>query len=61
MIAVPVSLLLIFILLFTFNSVKQGLLIYSAIPFRQLEEFSFSTKRMPLASAQALDCALVLQ
>lgn len=33
MIAVPVSLLLIFILLyFTFHSVKQGLLIYSAIP-----------------------------
>ncbi len=32
-IAVPVSLLLIFIMLyFTFNSVKQGLLIYSAIP-----------------------------
>lgn len=33
MIAVPVSLLLIFLLLFfAFNSVKQGLLIYSAIP-----------------------------
>ncbi|MDO8998632.1 MAG: CusA/CzcA family heavy metal efflux RND transporter [Bacteroidota bacterium] len=33
MIAVPVSLILIFLLLFfTFNSVKQGLLIYSAIP-----------------------------
>ncbi|MBI4930534.1 MAG: CusA/CzcA family heavy metal efflux RND transporter [Bacteroidetes bacterium] len=32
-IAVPVSLLLIFLLLyFTFNSVKQGLLVYSAIP-----------------------------
>jgi len=34
MIAVPVSLVLIFLLLyFTFNSVRQGLLIYSAIPF----------------------------
>lgn len=33
LIAVPVALLLIFILLFfTFNSVRQGLLIYSAIP-----------------------------
>ena len=33
MIAVPVSLILIFLLLFfAFNSVKQGLLIYSAIP-----------------------------
>ena len=32
-IAVPVSLLLIFLMLyFTFNSVKQGLLVYSAIP-----------------------------
>ncbi len=32
-VAIPVSLLLIFLLLyFTFNSVKQGLLVYSAIP-----------------------------
>ena len=45
MVAVPVSLLLIFLLLyFAFTSVKQGLLIYSAIPLiRHRRYFIFGT------------------
>lgn len=46
MIAVPVSLLLIFILLyFAFNSVKQGLLIYSAIPLSAIGGIFFLALR----------------
>jgi cobalt-zinc-cadmium resistance protein CzcA len=53
MIAVPVSLLLIFILLyFAFNSVKQGLLIYSAIPLSAIGGIFFLALRgMPFISA----------
>ncbi len=51
MIAVPVSLLLIFILLFfAFNSVKQGLLIYSAIPLSAIGGILFLALRgMPFS------------
>ncbi|MFV8360747.1 CusA/CzcA family heavy metal efflux RND transporter [Flavobacterium sp. LS1P3] len=51
MIAVPVSLLLIFILLyFAFNSVKQGLLIYSAIPLSAIGGVFFLALRgMPFS------------
>ena len=51
MIAVPVSLLLIFILLyFAFNSVKQGLLIYSAIPLSAIGGIFFLAIRgMPFS------------
>src|SRR5678815_130546 len=51
MIAVPVSLLLIFILLyFAFNSVKQGLLIYSAIPLSAIGGILFLASRsMPFS------------
>src|SRR6185437_7560313 len=51
MIAVPVSLLLIFILLyFAFNSVKQGLLIYSAIPLSAIGGIFFLALRgMPFS------------
>ncbi len=51
MIAVPVSLLLIFLLLyFTFNSVKQGLLIYSAIPLSAIGGIYFLALRgMPFS------------
>ena len=51
MIAVPVSLLLIFILLyFAFNSVKQGLLIYSAIPLSAIGGIFFLAMRgMPFS------------
>jgi heavy metal efflux system protein len=46
MIAVPVSLILIFILLFfAFNSVKQGLLIYSAIPLSAIGGILFLAAR----------------
>jgi len=46
LIAVPVSLLLIFILLFfAFNSVKQGLLIYSAIPLSAIGGIFFLALR----------------
>ena len=46
MIAVPVSLILIFILLFfAFNSVKQGLLIYSAIPLSAIGGIFFLALR----------------
>ena len=46
MIAVPVSLILIFILLFfAFNSVKQGLLIYSAIPLSAMGGIFFLALR----------------
>ncbi len=50
-IAVPVSLLLIFILLyFAFNSVKQGLLIYSAIPLSAIGGIFFLALRgMPFS------------
>jgi cobalt-zinc-cadmium resistance protein CzcA len=52
MIAVPVSLLLIFILLyFAFNSVKQGLLIYSASTCNW-RYFLLALRGMPLASVQ---------
>ena len=51
MIAVPISLLLIFILLyFAFNSVKQGLLIYSAIPLSAIGGILFLALRgMPFS------------
>jgi cobalt-zinc-cadmium resistance protein CzcA len=51
MIAVPVSLVLIFILLFfAFNSVKQGLLIYSAIPLSAIGGIFFLAFRgMPFS------------
>lgn len=51
MIAVPVSMLLIFILLyFAFNSVKQGLLIYSAIPLSAIGGIFFLALRgMPFS------------
>ncbi|MFV8465258.1 CusA/CzcA family heavy metal efflux RND transporter [Flavobacterium sp. LB1P62] len=51
MIAVPVSLLLIFILLyFAFNSLKQGLLIYSAIPLSAIGGIFFLALRgMPFS------------
>ncbi len=46
MIAVPVSLILIFILLFfAFNSIKQGLLIYSAIPLSAIGGILFLALR----------------
>lgn len=50
-IAVPVSLLLIFILLyFAFNSIKQGLLIYSAIPLSAIGGILFLALRdMPFS------------
>ncbi|TDE00829.1 CusA/CzcA family heavy metal efflux RND transporter [Flavobacterium sandaracinum] len=51
MIAVPVSLVLIFILLyFAFNSVRQGLLIYSAIPLSAIGGIFFLAMRgMPFS------------
>jgi cobalt-zinc-cadmium resistance protein CzcA len=51
MIAVPVSLLLIFVLLyFAFNSVKQGLLIYTAIPLSAIGGIFFLALRgMPFS------------
>jgi len=51
MIAVPVSLIMIFILLFfAFNSVKQGLLIYSAIPLSAIGGIFFLALRgMPFS------------
>jgi len=51
MIAVPVSLLLIFVLLFfTFKSVKQGLLIYTAIPLSAIGGIFFLALRgMPFS------------
>lgn len=51
MIAVPISLILIFILLFfAFNSVRQGLLIYSAIPFSAIGGILFLAWRgMPFS------------
>jgi cobalt-zinc-cadmium resistance protein CzcA len=51
MIAVPISLLLIFVLLyFAFNSVKQGLLIYSAIPLSAIGGIFFLALRgMPFS------------
>ena len=51
MIAVPVSLLLIFLLLyFAFNSIKQGLLIYSAIPLSAIGGILFLAMRgMPFS------------
>ena len=51
LIAVPVSLLLIFLLLFfAFNSVKQGLLIYSAIPLSAIGGIFFLALRgMPFS------------
>lgn len=51
MIAVPVSLLLIFLLLyFAFNSLKQGLLIYSAIPLSAIGGILFLAVRgMPFS------------
>ena len=51
MIAVPVSLILIFLLLFfAFNSVKQGLLIYSAIPLSTIGGIFFLALRgMPFS------------
>lgn len=51
MIAVPVSLLLIFLLLFfAFNSAKQGLLIYSAIPLSAIGGILFLALRgMPFS------------
>ncbi len=51
MIAVPVSLLLIFVLLFfAFNSVKDGLLIYSAIPLSAIGGIFFLALRgMPFS------------
>ncbi len=50
-ITVPVSLLLIFILLyFSFNSVKQGLLIYSAIPLSAVGGiFALALRGMPFS------------
>jgi len=51
MIAVPISLLLIFVLLyFAFNSIKQGLLIYSAIPLSAIGGIFFLALRgMPFS------------
>ena len=51
MIAVPISLLLIFILLFfAFNSVKQGLIIYTAIPLSAIGGIYFLALRgMPFS------------
>ncbi|PJJ79549.1 CusA/CzcA family heavy metal efflux RND transporter [Mucilaginibacter auburnensis] len=51
MVAVPVSLLLIFLLLyFAFNSIKQGLLIYSAIPLSAIGGILFLALRgMPFS------------
>ncbi len=51
LVAVPVSLLLIFLLLyFAFNSVKQGLLIYSAIPLSAIGGIFFLALRgMPFS------------
>ncbi len=51
MIAVPVSLLLIFILLFfAFGSIKQGLLIYTAIPLSAIGGiFSLALRDMPFS------------
>ncbi|MBZ5856719.1 CusA/CzcA family heavy metal efflux RND transporter [Flavihumibacter profundi] len=51
LIAVPVSLLLIFLLLyFAFNSIKQGLLIYSAIPLSAIGGIIFlSLRGMPFS------------
>jgi cobalt-zinc-cadmium resistance protein CzcA len=51
MIAVPISLLLIFVLLyFTFNSIKQGLLIYTAIPLSAIGGILFLALRgMPFS------------
>lgn len=51
MIAVPVSLILIFILLyFAFNSIRQGLLIYSAIPLSAIGGIFFLALRgMPFS------------
>ena len=51
MIAVPVSLLMIFILLFfAFNSIRQGLLIYSAIPLSAIGGIFFLALRgMPFS------------
>ncbi len=51
LIAVPVSLLLIFLLLyFAFNSIKQGLLIYSAIPLSAIGGILFLALRgMPFS------------
>ena len=51
MIAVPISLLMIFILLFfAFNSVKQGLLIYTAIPLSAIGGIFFLALRgMPFS------------
>ena len=51
MVAVPVSLILIFILLFfAFNSVRQGLLIYSAIPLSAIGGIFFLAFRgMPFS------------
>ena len=50
-IAVPVSLLLIFVMLyFAFNSVKHGLLIYSAIPLSAIGGiFALATRGMPFS------------
>lgn len=50
-IAVPVSLLLIFLMLyFTFSSVKQGLLIYSAIPLSAIGGiFALAVRGMPFS------------
>jgi len=50
-IAVPISLLLIFLLLyFSFNSIKQGLLIYSAIPLSAVGGiFALSLRNMPFS------------
>ena len=50
-IAVPVSLLLIFILLFfAFNSLKHGLLIYSAIPLSAIGGiFALAARQMPFS------------
>ena len=51
MIAVPVSLLLIFLLLyFAFNSIKHGLLIYSAIPLSAIGGIFFlALRNMPFS------------
>ncbi len=51
MIAVPVSLLLIFLLLyFAFNSIKQGFLIYSAIPLSAIGGILFlALRQMPFS------------
>lgn len=51
MIAVPISLLLIFILLyFAFGSIKQGLLIYTAVPLSAIGGiFSLALRSMPFS------------